>query len=96
MSQMHTVPPGQQADSCSTLLPPITWMRWMLSMLSAQGACSKSRAQVCNPFLHGHVGSFLEKKRNEKKRKDYAFWHPLNGKPSIIPGCPDWVLLMSS
>jgi hypothetical protein len=25
----------------------------------------------------------------EKKRKDYAFRHQCNEKPSIIPGCPE-------
>jgi len=30
----------------------------------------------------------LEKKRIEKKRKDYAFRRQFNEKPSIIPGCP--------
>ncbi len=35
----------------------------------------------------------------EKKRKDYAFWHQLNEKPSIMPGglrkycCGLWLLL---
>ena len=28
----------------------------------------------------------------EKKRKDYAFWRQFNEKPSIIPGCPGWVI----
>ena len=27
-------------------------------------------------------------KRKENKRKDYAFQHQFNEKPSIIPGCP--------
>ncbi len=26
--------------------------------------------------------------KSEKKRKDYAFRHQFNEKPSIIPGCP--------
>ena len=59
MSQMHMVPPGQQAVSCSTMLQATTWMQWMLCMLSAQGACSKFKAQVCNASLRGHIGSFL-------------------------------------
>ena len=59
MSQMHMEPPGQPADSCSTMLEPTTWMQWMLCMLSALGACSKFKAQVYNEFLHGHIGSFL-------------------------------------
>ncbi len=59
MSQMHTVPPGPQADSCSTMLQPTTWMQWMLCTLSAQDACSKFKAQVYNAFLHDHVESFL-------------------------------------
>ena len=53
MSQMHMEPPGQQAVSCSTMLEPTTWMQWMLCMPSALGACSKSKAQVHQGFLHG-------------------------------------------
>ncbi len=30
-----------------------------------------------------------DRKREEKKRPDYAFWRQFNEKPSIIPGCPD-------
>jgi len=26
--------------------------------------------------------------REEKKRKDYGFWHQFNEKPRIILGCP--------
>ena len=35
-----------------------------------------------------------EKKRKEKKRKDYAFRRRFNEKPSFIPGCPvSWLCL---
>ncbi len=30
-----------------------------------------------------------DKTRQDKTRQDYAFWHE---KPSIIPGCPGWVI----
>jgi len=32
----------------------------------------------------------------KKKRKDYAFWHQFNEKPSIIPGCPAFATLQNS
>ena len=28
------------------------------------------------------------KQKRKKKKKNYAFWHQYNEKPSIIPGCP--------
>ena len=30
--------------------------------------------------------------RKEKNRKNFAFWHIFDEKPSIIPGCPGWVI----
>ena len=36
----------------------------------------------------------LEKKRKEKKRKDYAFRCQFNEKPSTMPGCPDEVAML--
>ena len=48
------------------------------------------RPNVPCDSLHAWAGvsPSKEKKRKEKKRKDYAWQRQFNEKPSIIPGCP--------
>ncbi len=57
------------------------------NFLDVGGNATEAQVHPC-PVL-----AVPEKKRSclavrEKKRKDYAFWHQFNEKPSVMPGCP--------
>jgi len=56
---------------------------------SASGGpcCSRSTTRTPRRLRRPWVSHLPERKRKETKRKDYAFWHQLCEKPSIIPGC---------
>lgn len=76
---------GEQGLVDLTALP-LTQQLWV----NQQPLCTCHVHQMQPGNLHMQPAPLLDQRaERQRTRKDYAFWHQLDEKPSIVPGCPD-------